>query len=69
MKDYITIRQAATIAGYSNAGTLHAAARAGRLETAAVGGVRFTTRAWLDAYLSSVKPRGIARGGARDGDS
>ncbi len=62
-EEYISTQIAAELAGTS-ASALHAAARKGKLTTRQFGALaRLTTRAWLDAYLASVKPRGRPRGG------
>lgn len=65
-EEYITIPQAAALAGYGSVSTLNAAARSGRLRTVRVSDrVQFTTRAWLDEYMGSVHPR-MSHRGARD---
>jgi len=52
--DYLTMAQAAEIAGYTSPTFLHKAARAGRLRTTRQerSGLRLTTRAWLQAFLA-----------------
>lgn len=64
-KEFITITEAAEIAGYRDASTLHRAALSGKLTTRVFGQrTRLTTRAWLEDYLAGVKQRGNPRGGA-----
>ncbi len=67
--EYITLEQAATLAGYTSGGNLRTAAVQGRLRTIVVTNrLRLTTTEWLDAYLATIKeerrgwPRGQARG-------
>jgi hypothetical protein len=66
--EYITLEQAATLAGYSSGGNLRTAAVQGRLRTIVVTNrLRLTTREWLDAYLATVQEerRGWERGKKR----
>jgi hypothetical protein len=62
--DYITIAQAARLAGYRNPRTLHRAATEGRLRTTTLPPftTRVTTRAWLDEYLAGIKQSMSHRG-------
>ncbi len=67
-EEYISIADAATMAGYKDDTTLHMAARDGKLKTKRFGTrARVTTRAWLEDYLSVVKQRGMPRGQPRTG--
>ena len=60
--EYITLAEAARIAGHSSTSTLRTAARTGRLRTIRLSAhVQFTTRAWLDEYLKSRWVRGDAQ--------
>lgn len=53
--EYITIEQAARMAGYRGAGNLKSAAASGRLKTIKVAAhLRITTEEWLGAYLASL---------------
>ncbi len=62
MGEYLSLPEAARIAGYRNASTLHVAAHRGHLRTETVGHTaRVITRRWLDAYLEGVRTRGTAR--------
>jgi hypothetical protein len=68
--EYITLAQAAEIAGYKSTSTLHKAAREGRLKTALIGPhLHFTTRAWLEEYLASIQQSKSHRGRPRSGDT
>ena len=63
MQEFITLQQAAAIAGYSNTATLRAAAAAGRLQSVKPGPhLYMTTRPWLDAYLATLRPGNYKRG-------
>jgi hypothetical protein len=54
--DLITMDEAARLAGYaSNAGNLRRAAGQNKLKTVKKGWQRFTTRAWLDEYLATLR--------------
>jgi len=58
--DYITLIQAAQLAGYSvpkgGSGNLRKAAQDGRLQTIRITSrLRLTTRAWMAAYLASLE--------------
>jgi hypothetical protein len=67
-EEYITLTQAAALAGYNSTSTLQKAAREGRLKTVRVGPrVQVTTRAWLDEYLASLGA-GKSRRGRPRGD-
>jgi hypothetical protein len=72
--EYLTIAQAARIAGYRHPRTLHKAASEGRLKTTTVPPfrTRVTTRAWLEEYLAGIKQsmshRGRPRASARTAD-
>jgi hypothetical protein len=74
--EYITLAQAARIAGYRSTTTLHRAVRdravrENRLRTMTVGplGTRVTTRAWLDEYLAGLQQNKSHRGRSRSGDT
>lgn len=68
--EYITLVQAAKIAGYKSPSTLQKAAREGRLRTIRAGPrVQVTTRAWLDAYLASIHEGMSHRGRPRSGQT
>lgn len=70
-QDYITLQEAAKIAGYSSFSTLYAAARNGRLKVRRFG-VRtvMTTRPWLAEYQAALKASmAHRRGQPRDGDT
>jgi len=63
MVEYITLQQAAEIAGYKTTSGLRNAALQGRLQTVKPGPrLHMTTRAWLDAYLAQVRPGKYKRG-------
>ena len=68
-EEYITIAQAARLAGYRTPRTLQIAAAAGRLKTTTVGpySPRLTTRAWLAEYLAGVQQSKSRRGRPRSG--
>jgi hypothetical protein len=67
--EYITLVQAAKIAGYKSPSTLQKAAREGRLRTIRAGPrVQVTTKAWLDAYLASIHEGMSHRGRPRAQD-
>ncbi len=57
--DYITLVEASKLAGLKNSSPLHAAAQVGRLKTVTTATgprmVRLTTRAWLRAYLDTLR--------------
>lgn len=60
---YITLAEAAKLAGYTNPTTLYSAARAGRLRTHRLGPrALVTTCEWLDAYLQGVRAGEYRRG-------
>jgi hypothetical protein len=66
--EYITIEQAARIAGYSAAGNLRSAAAAGRIQSIVITPrLRLTTIDWLNTYLATVQEerRGWERGKKR----
>jgi hypothetical protein len=66
--EYITLAQAAAIAGYKSTSTLHKAAREGRLKTVLIGPyLHFTTREWLDEYLAGIRASKSRRGQPRSG--
>jgi hypothetical protein len=66
MEDYITLQQAAEIAGYRDAATLRIAANKGRLRTVKPSPLlHMTTRAWLDEYLASLRGGAYRRGQER----
>ena len=66
--EYITLAQAAAIAGYKSTSTLHKAAREGRLKTVLIGPyLHFTTRQWLDEYLAGIRASKSRRGQPRSG--
>ncbi len=66
MDAYITIQEAARVAGYASATNLHAAARLGRLRTIKPGPrARLTTRPWLDEYLQALRNGDYDRGRRR----
>jgi hypothetical protein len=71
--EYITLAEAARIAGYRSPTTLHKAVRENRLRVTAMGplGTRVTTRAWLEEYLASIRQDLSHRGRphAREGPS
>jgi excisionase family DNA binding protein len=53
-EEYITLRQAARLAGYTSAGALYTAVRKGRLKASNLDGGRLlTTRTWLADYRGS----------------
>jgi hypothetical protein len=61
--DYITLSQAAELAGYKSVRPLQLAAQQGRLKTIKLGPrVQFTTRAWLDQYLAELRQGRYRRG-------
>ena len=66
-EEYITVAQAARLAGYRDPRTLQRAASAGRLRTTTVPpfSIRVTTRAWLEEYLASIKQSMSHRGRPR----
>jgi hypothetical protein len=72
--EYITLAQAARIAGYRSTTTLHKAVRENRLRTITTGplNTRVTTREWLNEYLASIREsksrRGRRRAPARSAD-
>jgi hypothetical protein len=68
--EYITIAQAARLAGYRNPRTLHKAATEGRLRTTTLPPftTRVTTRAWLEEYLASIQQSKSHRGRPRARD-
>ena len=52
--EYLTLEEAARLAGHASASTLRAAARSGRLKTVKFSPrVQLTTREWLNDYLKS----------------
>jgi len=65
--EYITIEDAAKLAGYSGAGNLRMAAAQERLRSIKVGPrQRLTTKEWLDEYLSGLaKKEGWQKGRPR----
>jgi hypothetical protein len=67
--EYITLAEAARIAGYRSTTTLHKAVRENRLRTIQVGplNTRMTTRVWLEEYLASIKQNRSHRGRPRSG--
>ena len=68
--EYMTLGQAAKIAGYKSPSTLQKAAREGRLRTIRAGPrVQVTTKAWLDEYLASIHEGMSHRGRPRAGDT
>jgi hypothetical protein len=70
MEGYITLQQAAEIAGYTDTSTLRAAALKGRLRTVKPGPrLHMTTRAWLDEYLRSLRGGNYRRGLPKAQDS
>ncbi len=63
MEEFITLNEAAEIAGYRDAATLRVAANKGRLRTVKPGPrLHMTTRPWLDAYLATLRPGNYKRG-------
>ncbi|HKO24048.1 MAG TPA: hypothetical protein VJY65_04830 [Chloroflexota bacterium] len=62
--EYITLAQAARIAGYRSTTTLHKAVRENRLRTITTGplNTRVTTREWLNEYLASIRQNKSRRG-------
>ncbi len=65
MDDYITLEEAAHIAGYRDPSNLRTAARTSppRLKTMRKSPrVVLTTRPWLDAYLATLRPGNYKRG-------
>ncbi len=63
MVEYITLQQAAEIAGYKTTSGLRNAALQGRLQTVKPGPrLHMTTRPWLDAYLATLRPGNYKRG-------
>ena len=67
MSDYLTLSQAAkTLPGRPHLSTLHRWRQRGvrgiKLQTALVGGRRYTTRAWLDEFIDAITA-------AADGDA
>ena len=63
MVEYITLQQAAEIAGYRDAAALRIAARKGKLRTVKPSlTLHMTTLAWLDDYLTQVRPGNYRRG-------
>jgi hypothetical protein len=66
--EYLTIAQAARLAGYRNPRTLHRAATEGRLRTTTLPPftTRVTTRAWLNEYLASIQQSKSHRGRRRE---
>ena len=67
--DYITLARAAAIAGYTGSSNLRHAAAVGTLRTRMVGKIRFTTQAWLDAYLATLRPGQYKRGMPKEQDA
>lgn len=65
--EYITITQAARLAGYSAPGNLRMAAAQGKLQSIKVGPrQRLTTKEWLEEYLSGLAVKeGWERGKSR----
>jgi len=64
--EYITLDQAARLAGYTNPSNLRTAARVGRLKTVTFSPrMRLTTQAWLNDYLVGVRPGNYKRGQQR----
>src|SRR5437763_1133174 len=64
--DYITLAQAAELAGYASKSSLQTAARTGRLQTRRIGNQLVTTRAWLEQYLEEREPQTSARQAVTD---
>ena len=66
-EEYITVAQAARMAGYRNPRTLQKAAAEGRLKTTRVGPFSplLTTRAWLEEYLAGIQQSKSHRGKPR----
>jgi len=68
--EYITLAEAAQMAGYSSPRTLQAAASSGRLKTRKWGPrATVTTGAWLQEYLDNLKESMSHRGQPREGDT
>ena len=68
--EYMTLEQAAKLAGYNSSSTLRLAAREGRLRTIRISPrVRLTTREWLEEYLAGVRAGKYGRGQPRSGDA
>jgi len=64
MEEYITLQQAAEIAGYADTSTLRHAARRGRLRTIKPGPrLHMTTGTWLQEYLQNLRSGDYKRGG------
>lgn len=66
-EEYITVAQAARLAGYRDPRTLQRAASAGRLRTTTLPPfpTRVTTRAWLEDYLAGIRQSKSHRGRPR----
>lgn len=70
MDDYITLQQAAKIAGYRDPATLRIAANKGRLRTVKPGPrLHMTKQAWLDDYLASLHLGNYKRGQPKGQDA
>jgi hypothetical protein len=65
--DYITLAQAAALAGYASKSSLQTAARRGRLQTRRIGNQLVTTQAWLEQYLAELRRGRYRRGEPRRG--
>jgi hypothetical protein len=66
--EFITLSEAARLAGYSSPRTLQVAAKSGRLKSKRIGPRAIvTTRLWLDEFLDDLKANmSHRRGGADD---
>jgi hypothetical protein len=63
--EYLTLEEAARLAGHASASTLRGAARSGRLKTVKFSPrVQLTTREWLNDYIES---RWVRRDGEDQG--
>jgi hypothetical protein len=65
--DYITLAQAAELAGYASKSSLQTAARRGRLQTRRLGNQLVTTQTWLEQYLAELRRGRYRRGEPRRG--
>jgi len=65
---FITLAEAAALAGYASAGGLRLAVASGKLRAVKAGKrVNLTRREWLDAYLATLHPGNYRRGQQRKG--
>jgi len=65
--EYITLEQAARLAGYNSAGNLRTAATAGKLKSIRINDhARITTEEWLHEYLGGLDTKRGRPRGSRD---